>query len=100
VYRPRPGRETEVLAHLRDEVAMLRARGHITARPAAICRSARGEYLVVAEWATERSVDDAHADDVILEVWRRKELLVEYLAPCELGGSDVPFASFDVLEDA
>jgi len=66
VYRPRPGHESEVVAHLRDEVAMLRARGHITASSAAVCRSARGEYL----------------------------------APRDLAGSEVPFASFGVLGDA
>jgi heme-degrading monooxygenase HmoA len=99
-YRPRPGREDEVVRHFRREVATLRARGHITSRPAPICRTARGEYLVVVEWATETSVDDAHADDAVLEVWRAKEQLVEYLGPRELDGSDVPFVSYDVLEDA
>lgn len=99
-YRPRPGREDEVLPHLRDEVATLRSRGHITSRPAPICLTARGEYLVIAEWATETAVDDAHADEVILDVWRRKEELVEYIAPCDLDRSAVPFVSYDVLEDA
>ena len=89
-----------MLPHLRDEIATLRARGHITNRPVPICRTAGGEYLVIAEWATETSVDDAHEDDVILEVWRRKEELVEYIAPADLDRSDVPFVSYDVLEDA
>jgi hypothetical protein len=99
-YRPRPGREDELLPHLRQEVVTLRARGYITSRPAPICLTARGEYLVIAEWATETSVDEAHQDDVILEIWRRKEQLVEYIAPADLDQSDVPFASYDVLEDA
>jgi hypothetical protein len=99
-YRPRAGHEHDVLPHLREEIATLRARGLITDRPAVICRTPRGEFLVIAEWATETSVDEAHADAVILEVWRRKEQLVEYLAPAELAGADAPFASFDVIEDA
>ena len=99
-YRPRPGRGDEVVPHVREEVATLRTHGYITSRAAPICLTARGEYLVIAEWATETSVDEAHADDVILEVWRRKEQLVEYIAPADLDGSGVPFASFDVLEDA
>jgi hypothetical protein len=98
-YRPRPGRSDEVLPHLRHEVATLRARGHITSRPAPICLTARGEYLVIAEWATESSVDEAHEDEVILEVWRRKEQLVEYIAPSDLDKSDIPFVGYDVLED-
>jgi hypothetical protein len=99
-YRPRPGRSDDVLPHLRHEVATLRARGHITSRPAPICLTARGEYLVIAEWATESSVDEAHEDEVILDVWRRKEQLVEYIAPCDLDKSAVPFVSYELLEDA
>jgi hypothetical protein len=99
-YRPRPGRGDEVLPHLREEVATLRAHGYITSRPAPICLTTRGEYLVISEWATETSVDEAHADDVILEVWGRKEQLVDYIAPADLDQGHVPFASYDVLEDA
>jgi len=99
-YRPRPGRGGEVVPHLREEIGTLRAHGYVTSRPAPICLTARGEYLVISEWATETSVDEAHADEVILEVWRRKEQLVEYIAPADLDQGDVPFASYDVLVDA
>ena len=99
-YRPRPGRGDEVLPHLRHEVATLRARGHITSRRAPVCLTAKGEYLVIAEWATESSVDEAHEDEVILDVWRRKQQLVEYIAPSDLDKSAIPFVSYDVLEDA
>ena len=98
-YRPRPGRSDEVLPHLRHEVATLRARGHITNRAAPVCLTDRGEYLVITEWATATSVDEAHDDEVVLEVWARKEQLVDYIAPGDLDKSTVPFASYDVLED-
>jgi hypothetical protein len=99
-YRARPGGDAEVLPHLRAEIATLRERGHITARPAAICRTADGNYLVISEWSTDTAVDDAHADTVITDVWRRKEELLEYLPPAELAGADAPFASYDLIEDA
>ena len=98
-YRPRPGRSDEVLRHLRHEVATLRARGHITKRPAPICLTDRGEYLVITEWATPASVDEAHEDEVVVEVWRRKEQLVDYIAPSDLDRSSVSFVSYEVLED-
>jgi hypothetical protein len=88
-----------VVPHLRREVAALRARGHITNRPAPICLTNRGEYLVIIEWASASSVDESHADDVVQEVWRRKEQLVDYIAPSDLDKSSVPFVSYDVLED-
>lgn len=98
-YRPRATVD-EVLAHFRQEVALLRANGHITSRPAPICRSDRGEFLVIVEWATPDSVDEAHRDPAVLTVWQRKERLVEYLGPAQLAGSDAPFASYDVVDDA
>jgi hypothetical protein len=55
---------------------------------------------VITEWASASSVDEAHQDDVVLEVWGRKEQLVEYIAPSYLDKSSVPFVSYDVLEDA
>jgi hypothetical protein len=77
----------------------LRARGHITNRPAPICRTDRGEYLVITEWATATSVDEAHDDEVVVEVWALKEQLVEYVAPSDLDRSTIPFVSYDVLEN-
>ena len=99
-YRPRPGREVELVAHFRSEVAAMRIRGHITSRPAPICRTSRGEYLVVIEWVTPTSVDEAHRDPVVLDIWKRKEALVEYIGPAALDGSDTPFVSYEVVEDA
>jgi len=98
-YRPRPGRSGEVLPHFRHEVATLRARGYITDRAAPICLTDRGEYLVITEWATAISVDEAHDDEVVLDVWARKEKVVDYIAPSDLDKSTIPFVSYDVLED-
>jgi len=100
VYRPRPGEADQVLPHLRHEIATIRARGYFTSRPAAICRTHAGDYLVITEWATEESVDAAQADGVVVELWRRKEQLVEYIAPSDVAGVDILFPSFDVVEDA
>jgi hypothetical protein len=89
-----------LLPLLRYEVATLRARGLITTRLAPICLTDGGEYLVITEWVRASSVDEAHEDAVVLGVWRRKEQLVEYIAPGDLDKSAVPFVSYDVLEDA
>jgi hypothetical protein len=97
-YRPRAGHE-ELVRLLREDVATLRRRGHVTNRPAPLVRTATGELLVVIEWSSEHAVGDAHEDAEVLEVWRRKDQLSEYIAPRELAGADVPFARWTVLED-
>jgi hypothetical protein len=99
-YRTKGSNDAELSDFFAEEVATLRARGHITTRPAPICRTEAGEYLVVIEWQTPRSVDEAHADAVIVELWARKADLVEYIGIAELARSAVPFVSYDVVADA
>jgi hypothetical protein len=99
-YRPREGRARELEEFLALEIGILRARGHITERRAPVCRTERGELLTIVEWRTARSVDEAHADPVIVELWERKQDLAEYLGADGLARGDVPFASYEVVADA
>jgi hypothetical protein len=98
-YRARAGKDDELLQLLREDVATLRARGHVTDRPAPVVRSAAGELLVVLEWSSEHAVDDAHADPEVAAVWERKRELAEYVPPNDLAGASVPFARWTVVAD-
>jgi hypothetical protein len=98
-YRPLADRERALAALLREDLATLRRRGHVTDRPAPLVRTDAGELLVVLEWASEHAVADAHDDAEVLAVWRRKDELAEYISPRELSGADVPFARWTVLAE-
>ena len=98
-YRPRDGREEELVRLLHEDVATLRRRGHATSRRAPLIRTERGELLVVLEWSSEHAVGDAHEDAEVLALWRRKDELADYIGPGELAGADVPFARWTVLAD-
>jgi heme-degrading monooxygenase HmoA len=98
-YRPRPEASGRLLEFFAEELATLRGRGHVTERPAPIVRTDGGDYLVVLEWSSEQAVAAAHEDAEVLAVWERKAELVEYIAPRELAGSDIPFARWTVVAD-
>ena len=98
-YRPRPGQGDPLVRLLHEDVATLRRRGHVTARPAPLIRTPEGELLVVIEWSSEHAVGDAHEDPEVLEVWRRKDELAEYIPPRELAGSETPFARWTLVAD-
>jgi predicted ATPase len=98
-YRPRSGQDDALVRLLRDDLATLRRRGHVTSRAAPLIRTERGDLLVVLEWSSEHAVADAHEDPEVLAVWRRKDGLAEYICPRELAGADVPFARWAVVAD-
>jgi hypothetical protein len=99
VYRPRDGRATELEEYLPLEIATLRSRAYITQRVVPVCRTERGEYLAIIEWRTARSVDEAHADPVIVKLWDRKQELAEYVGVDGLARAELPFASYEVIGD-
>jgi hypothetical protein len=96
-YRPRDGKGDALLQLLREDLATLRARGHVTDRPAPVVLTDDGDVLVVLEWSSEHAVGDAHEDPQVLAVWERKAELAEYLSPAALAGADVPFARWTVV---
>ena len=98
-YRPVSGKADELQVFFADELATLRRRGHVTERRAPVVRTDSGEFLVVLEWSSDHAVADAHEDPEILELWRRKSELADYVAPRELAGSDVPFARWTIVAD-
>jgi hypothetical protein len=98
-YRPRSGREEQLARLLREDLATLRRRGHVTSRPAPLIQTDRGELLVALEWSSDHAVADAHEDPEVLAVWRRKDELAEYIGPGELAGVDVPFARWTIVGD-
>ncbi|HUG29697.1 MAG TPA: hypothetical protein VMQ65_04170 [Candidatus Limnocylindria bacterium] len=99
VYRPRDGRAAELEQFLPLEIATLRSRAYITQRGVPVCRTERGDYLAIVEWRTARSVDEAHADPVIVELWDKKQELAEYVGVDGLARADQPFASYEVVGD-
>lgn len=94
-YRPRPGREAELLALVRRHVPDLRRMGYATDHPATILRSRQdGTIVEVFEWA-DGGADRAHGDPVIRALWKRFEEAAAYVSLGQLRESGELFARFE-----
>jgi hypothetical protein len=98
-YRPRAAASVDLFEFFRRELQVLRQRGHVTQRPAPVLQTRTGELVVILEWSSEHAVDDAHGDPDVMALWAQKAELADYIAPADLAGADVPFASWKVLGD-
>jgi hypothetical protein len=58
-YRPRPGKETVLLAEVRDHHPLLRSEGLATDREPTIMRAADGTIVEVFEWASPAAIEEA-----------------------------------------
>ena len=96
-YKPRPGSEQALLALVRDHLPPLRAQGFVTDRPPIVMRTADGTIVEVFEWVSKEAIAGAHANPVVLDLWKRFESVCSYETPANLAEFQNMFAHFEAL---
>lgn len=97
-YRPKPGKEEEILALVRNRVPTLRKEGLVTDRVPVLMRSKSGTLIEVSEWKSREAIDAAHKNPTVLAMWDK------FFAACDcvpletLPESSEMFAGFEPVE--
>jgi len=95
-YRPKPGREADLLALVRSHVPALRRLDLVTNRPAQAMRARDGSILELFEWA-DGALDVAHGHPEVLSLWERFAAVCDYVPLRDLGETGDLFAQFEPL---
>jgi hypothetical protein len=96
-YKPKPGKEAELLQLTREHVPLLRAEGLATDHPVTVCQAKDGTIVEVFEWA-EGGVVRAHTNPVVLKLWERYAAACEIVPLTSLAEASSMFASFAPLK--
>ena len=97
-YRPKPGKEAELLELVREHVPALRAQGLVSDRPATALRAPDGTLVEVFEWRSAQAVERAHHDPVVQALWERFAAVSDFGTLAALPGAAEPFPHFEPLE--
>ena len=92
-YRPKRGRQQDLLALTRVHVPELRALGFATDRPAAAMQAADGTIVEVFEW-TDDGIAQAHQHPAIHAMWGRYAEVCDYVPLQTLPEAAMMFAEF------
>jgi hypothetical protein len=96
-YRPKPGKEADLLQLTREHVPLLRAEGLATDHPVTACQAKDGTIVEVFEWAAG-GTEKAHTNPVVLKLWERYAATCDYVPLATLAESSNLFASFTPLD--
>ena len=96
-YRPKPGREQDLLALTQRHVPLLRRLGLATDRPAAAMRGEDGVILELFEWA-EGAMAAAHQHPDVLALWQQFAAACDYVPLRTLPEAATLFARFQPLD--
>ena len=97
VYRPKSGRESELLALVKDHVPLLRRLDLATDRPALAMRASNGEVGEVFEWEAG-AIATAHEHLEIRKLWAQYSDVCDYVPLKSLVEAQGLFAQFEPLD--
>lgn len=76
-YRPKPGKDAELQALMREHLARLRRAGLVTDRESIMMQARDGTIVEVFEWKSRAAIDAAHQHPEVLAMWS------EYAGVCD-----------------
>ncbi len=98
-YRPKPGKENELVDLVRGRVPTLRKEGLVTDRAPTIMRASDGTIIEVSEWKSREAVDAAHKNPNVLVRWNQFFALCDCIPLNTLAEAKEMFAGFEPIEE-
>jgi hypothetical protein len=95
-YKPKPGKEAELLQLTREHVPFLRAEGLATDHPVTACQAQDGTIVEVFEWAAG-GAERAHNNPAVLALWSRYAVACDIIPLSTVPEAATMFASFTRL---
>jgi quinol monooxygenase YgiN len=98
-YRPKPGKEKEILEPVRVRVPTLRTEGLVTDRVPTIMRAKDGTIIEVSEWKSREAIDAAHKNPNVLAMWDKFFAVCDCVPLKTLAEANEMFAGFEPVAD-
>ena len=96
-YRPKSGKEQELLELVRSRVPTLRNEGLVTNREPTIMRARDGTIIEVSEWKSHEAIDAAHKNPNVLAMWNKFFAICDCVPLKTLAEAQEMFAGFEPL---
>jgi quinol monooxygenase YgiN len=98
-YRPKPGKENELVDLVRSRVPTLRKEGLVTDRAPTIMRSRDCTIIEVSEWKSQEAIDAAHKNPNVLAMWNKFFAICDCVPLKTLAEAEEMFAGFEPVAD-
>ena len=96
-YRPKAGKDADLVALVGDHLRILQEERLATDRPPIIMRAANGDILEAFEWISPEAIEQAHQNPSVNALWARFAVACEYQPLASLEECQQLFASFEAI---
>lgn len=96
-YKPKEGKEQELMELVNKHVAALRALELVTERNNYVAQAADGTVIEVFEWTSTNAINAAHQHPAIANIWEKMSPIADFVPMNTLLEGQRPFAGFKIL---
>lgn len=97
-YRPKPDKDEELLALMKDHLPTLRAEG-LAGEGASLCGRAKdGTIVEVFCWKSREAIDAAHENPKVQAMWERYAKVCDFVAIGDVEGGRELFTPLEPIE--
>jgi quinol monooxygenase YgiN len=96
-YRPKPGKEMELLELVRSRVPTLRKENLVTDREPTIMRARDGTIIELSEWKSQEAIEAAHKNPNVLAMWDKFFVICDCVPFRTLPEAEEMFPNFEPL---
>ena len=96
-YRPKAGRENELLEIVRSRVPTLRQEGLVTDRVPVMMRAKDGTIIEVSEWKSHEAIEAAHKNPRVLALWDKFFAVCDCVPLKTVPEAETMFAGFEPI---
>ncbi len=96
-YRPKPGKDAELLEIVRSRVPTLAREGLVTDRAPVLMRAKDGTIIEVSEWKSQEAIEAAHRNPNVLALWGRFFAVCDCVPLKTLAEAEEMFAGFEPI---
>jgi hypothetical protein len=98
MYKPKKGKDAELLELLKDHLPTLRKYELITDKGSFFVKSGNGTFIEIFEWASEEAKNVAHQHPAIMKIWGKMMPMCEFPAMKDLPEAAKSFPNFEIVE--
>ena len=98
-YRPKPGKEAELLEVVRSRVPTLRKEDLVTDRAPTLMRAKDGTIIEVSEWKSREAIEAAHKNENVGALWNKFFALCDCVPLETVTETSEMFAGFETIPD-
>ncbi|WP_425409599.1 hypothetical protein [Hyphococcus sp.] len=97
-YRPKPGRDDELLSLTKTHLPLLRSEGLVDDGPALCGRAADGTIVEVFAWKSQAAIEAAHTNANVIALWDKYDALCDFVTINDVAESKEMFSPFALVD--